>query len=306
VAEEYIHIRKSQVSFYKDIPLYYQPSEKKFVLYKVPGVTLNNMRVANGLVPDNLYINQKDKIRGIQEAQKGFNQRLKEDIRSNRPEKVKETLVNIMEETLKEPRSGSLEGVSETVAILVSEYTKEPDVIRNLLFVSSKDYTTVLHSINVMALVLGYAFYVSFSLAEKKVLGLSALLHDVGKTKIDTELLKASRRLTDEEFMELQQHTVLGFNILDNCKFGSSEVKLAALHHHERIDGSGYPNRITRISNISQIVSFIDCYEALTNDDRPYRRAMDPLKALELIRNDVGAKKFNRNIFEKFAYSLTR
>jgi len=157
-----------------------------------------------------------------------------------------------------------------------------------------------------MALVLGYAFFVSSSLAEKKVLGLSALLHDVGKTKIDTELLKASRRLTDEDFKELQRHTVLGFNILDNCKFGSSEVKFAALHHHERIDGSGYPNRITRISNISQIVSFIDCYEALTNDDRPYRRAMDPLKALELIKNDVEAKKFNRNIFKKFAYSLTR
>ena len=81
-----------------------------------------------------------------------------------------------MEETLTEPRSGSLEGVSETVEILVSEYTKEPDVIRNLLFVSSKDYTTVLHSINVMALALGYAFYVNSSLAEKRVLGLSAHL----------------------------------------------------------------------------------------------------------------------------------
>ena len=85
MAEEYLHVRKSQVSFDNDIPLYYQTSEKKFVLYKVPGVTLNNMRAANGLVPDNLYINQKVKIKGIQEAQKGFNQRLKEDIRSNRP-----------------------------------------------------------------------------------------------------------------------------------------------------------------------------------------------------------------------------
>ena len=305
MAEEYIQVRKSQVSFYKDIPLYYQTSENKFVLYKVPGITLNNMRVAKGLLPDNLYINQKDKIRGIQEAQKGFNRQLKEHIRSNRPEKVKETLVNIMEETLTEPRSGSLEGVSETVEILVSEYTKEPDVIRNLLFVSSKDYTTVLHSINVMALVLGYAFYVNCPLAEKKVLGLSALLHDVGKAKINTEVLKAPRRLTDEEFKELQRHTILGFNILNNCKFGSSEVKFAALQHHEKIDGSGYPNRITRISNVAQIVGFIDCYEALTNDDRPYRGAMDPLKALELIRSDVEAKKFNRNIFENFAYSLT-
>lgn len=304
--EEYIQARKSQFHFYEDVPLYHQTTENMFVLYKPAGITLNNMRLKDGRVPDRLYINQEDKIRGIQEVQKIFNQQLKENIRSNNPKKVKETIVNIMEETLKEPRSGSLEGVSETVEILVSEYTKNSDIIKNLLFISVKDYTTVLHSINVMVLLLVYASYLNCSLAEKKIWGLAALLHDVGKTKINTELLRASRKLTGKEFKEIQRHTILGYTILDKCKFGSPEIKLAALQHHERIDGSGYPNRITRISNISQIVSFFDCYEALTNDDRPYRRAMDPLKALELIRNDVEAKKFNRNIFEKFAYSLTR
>jgi HD-GYP domain-containing protein (c-di-GMP phosphodiesterase class II) len=79
---------------------------------------------------------------------------------------------------------------------------------------------------------------------------------------------------------------------------------LAALQHHEKLDGRGYPNKLTQISEVSQVIGFIDCYEALTNDDRPYRSAMDPLKALRLIKKDVEAGKFDKKIFEKFAYSL--
>jgi hypothetical protein len=126
-------------------------------MYKPKGVTLFDMRVEEGLVPEKLYLKHSDKLRGLQEAQRVFNRQLKEDIRSNNPEKVKETIVTIMEETLAEPRSGGLEGVAQTVNLLVSNYAQETDVIRHLLFVSDKDYTTVLHSINVMALVLNYA-----------------------------------------------------------------------------------------------------------------------------------------------------
>lgn len=304
--EEYIQVRKSQFHFYENVPLYFQTNEDIFVLYKPEGITLDNMRLKDGRVPDKLYINQEDKIKGIQEVQKIFNQQLKENIQSNSPKKVKETIVNIMEETLKEPRSGSLEGVSETVGILVNEYTKDSDIIKNLLFISSKDYTTVLHSINVMTLLLVYASYLNCSLAEKKIWGTAALLHDVGKTKINTELLKAPRKLTDKEFKEIQRHTTLGYTILENCKFDSPEIKLAALQHHERIDGSGYPKKTTHIDKLSQFLGFIDCYEALTNDDRPYRTAMDPFKALLLIKKDVEAKKFDRNIFETFTKSLAQ
>ena len=302
--QEYIPARTTQLNYYKDVPLYIQGKKQKFVLYKPPGMTLHDMRIAEGLHPNKLYIKQTDKIAGIQEVQKVFNQQLKENIQSKNSEKIKELLVNIMEETLTEPRSGSLEGVSDTVNILVTEYTETSDVIKNLWAVSSKDYTTVLHSINVMALVLSYAVFMDYSLPHKKILGLSALLHDVGKTKINTDLLTAPRKLTDEEFMEIQRHTTAGFTLLNNCKFESREIKLAALQHHEKLDGSGYPNGLTRISETSYIIGFIDCYEALTNDDRPYRSAMDPLIALKLIKKDVEAGKFDKKIFEKFTCSL--
>ena len=92
----------------------------------------------------------------------------------------------------------------------------------------------------------------------------------------------------------------------NHCKFGNPEVKLTALNHHEKLDGSGYPYGRKKISKFSQLIGFIDCYEALTNDDRPYRSAMDPFKALSLIRKDVESGKFNRKIFEQFAYSLNQ
>lgn len=302
--EQYIQARKSLLNFYKDVPLYYCTEDEKFVLYKSSGITLFELRIEEGLYPDKLYIRQEDKIRGIQEVQKVFNQQLKKDIGSGNPEKVKETLINIMEETLTEPKSGSLEGVSETMNIIVSEYAEHCDVMKNLLDVTSKDYTTAFHSINVMSLVLGYAFYVNYSLPQKKILGLSALLHDVGKTKTDTELLTMTEILTEEQFKEMQRHTIEGYNILSNCKFEDKEIKYTALNHHEKLDGSGYPYGKKKISETAQIIGLIDCYEALTNDDRPYRRATDPLSALTLIKKDVEEGKFNRNIFENFAYSL--
>ena len=301
---DYIEAKKSRLKHYQKISLYYQTKGRKFVLYKPPGKTIEEIRLEKEQIPGRLYIRQDDKIKGIQEIQKAFNRQLSNDVHSNNPDKVKETLVNIVQETLSEPRSGSLEGVSETVNILISEYTKDSDVLKNLLIVSKQDYSTVIHSINVMALVLGYANFIDCSLAEKKILGLSALLHDVGKTKIDTDLLTVPRKLSDEEFNEIKQHTIKGYDILNKCKFGYKEIALTALQHHEKLDGSGYPHGMTIIEKTAQIVGFIDCYEALTNDDRPYRNAMPPLKTLKLIKQDVESEKFSRNLFERFAYSL--
>ena len=300
----YIQARATQLNYYVNVPLYTQGKGHKFVLYKPSGKTLNDIRIAEGLHPKKLYIKQTDKIAGIQEVQKFFNQQLKENIQSNNSEKIRETVVSIVEETLTEPRSGSLEGVSDTVNILVDEYTQDKDVIKNLVDMSAKDYTTALHSVNLMALVLGYAAHVDCSPFEQKIMGLCALLHDVGKTRIDAKLLAAPKKLTDEEFIIMRRHVTAGFNILSGCKFESREIKLVALQHHEKLDGSGYPNKTRQLTELSKIIGFIDCYEALTSDDRPYRNSLEPLKALMFIKKEVEVGKFDKKIFEKFAYSL--
>ncbi len=302
--QEYIQARKSNLNYYQAVPLYYHSKDGSFVLYKHAGVRLSDIRIDQKRHPEKLYIKRTDKLSAIREVQSAFNKKLKKDIRSQSPSKVKDTIIAIVEETYDEPRSGSIEGLSETVNLLVSDLANETDVIRNLLFVSHKDYTTVLHSINVMALVIGYASNENYSLAEKKKMGLAALLHDVGKAKIATEILSAPRKLTNDEFKKMKSHTIVGHRILSSCKFASPEIKLSALQHHEKIDGNGYPRGINRISKVAQIVGLVDCYEALTSDDRPYRNALDPFKALTIIKDDVVAGKYSRKIFEKFCYSL--
>jgi len=305
MSPEMIRARKSQLKFYRDVALYKKDKREGFVLYKKAGMTLHDMRIEEEMYPTVLYIKQKDKIRGIQEAQKGFNKKLEADVKSGNPAKVKETLITVVEETLTEPRSGSLEGVSETVGILVSDYCKDPDVVKNLIDLSYTDYSTVLHSINVMAFALSFAFSLNYSQAEAKMLGLSALLHDVGKTKINKEILTAPRKLTDEEFEEIKSHTIIGYNILRNCKFNDRDISLSALEHHERLDGSGYPNNKTKINQTAQIIGIIDCYEALTNDDRPYRRSMEAFNTLnQIIGKDVKSGKFSKNLYSKLVRSL--
>jgi putative nucleotidyltransferase with HDIG domain len=251
-----------------------------------------------------LYLKKTDKAKGMRDVQKAFNKQLQDDIKSNNLENVKTTVVNLIDETFSDPSNGVLEGLSNTVSIIVGEYTNDAEVIKNFWRISDKDYTTALHSVNVMALAIRYAISRRYNKTKTKLLGLCALLHDVGKTKTDQDILTAPRKLSDEEFAKIKSHPLQGYNLLKRCKFSNPEVKLTALQHHERLDGSGYPSGLTHISEIAEIISILDCFEALTNDDRPYRDSMIPYNALDLIQKEVIAGKFDRDIYAKFLYSL--
>ncbi len=300
----YTKVRKSNLFLYQSVPLYFKANAERFGIYKPAGIYLKEMRVKENLIPRQLYLKKTDKAKGMRDVQKAFNKQLKYDIKSNNLQNVKTTVVQLVDEMFSEPSSGVLEGLSSTVNIIVGEYTNDPEIIKNFWQISDKDYTTAMHSVNVMALAIRYAISQRYNKIKTKLLGLCALLHDVGKTKTDQEILKAPRKLSDEEFAKIKSHPTQGYNLLKRCKFSNSEVKLTALQHHEKLDGSGYPNGLTHLSEFSRIISILDCFEALTNDDRPYRDSMIPFKALDLIQKDVIAGKLDRDIFAKFIYSL--
>lgn len=303
----FIRVKGSNLNFYRKVPFYYENSPDHYALYKPIGVTLSEMRIREGLHPKKLYIKRKNKIEAIQEVQREYNKEIKKCLRNKDLGKVRDVVREIVQVTLDEPVTGSLEGVSTTVGVLAAEVAKNRDVVKVLFDLTSKDYTTTRHSVNVMALALGYADHVDFDKHKKKILGISALLHDVGKSRIGTEILKSPSMLLDDQFKEMKKHTTKGYNILSACRFSNSEIKTTALEHHEKLDGSGYPHQKTHLSEFAQIVSIIDCYEALTNDERVYRKAVDPLAALGTIQTEiVDAGKFSRDIFKDFAYSLLK
>jgi putative nucleotidyltransferase with HDIG domain len=118
---------------------------------------------------------------------------------------------------------------------------------------------------------------------ELRALEAAALLHDTGKLAIPEHILNKPDRLTAAEFETMKQHASIGAEILSPIDFPFPVVPIVR-HHHENWDGSGYPDglRGEAIPIGARILSVVDCYDALTSD-RPYRRALAPAKALEII-----------------------
>ncbi len=299
----YIPVRASQIRYYRRVALYCETATHIFQVYKPAGIEISEVPNDQGIHP-RLFIHQGDRIEAIREVHKGFNIEIARSIETGDVTTVKSTLCSLMAETLAEPRSGTLQSLPETIAILVNGYSRQPGILRTFATISNKDYTTVIHSVNVMALTLSFCFYSGLPLPETRRLGLSALLHDVGKAEIPAEILSAPRRLTHEEFELIKAHPFIGERLIREISRIEKEVALGALQHHEKLDGSGYPRGLRKISFPGQLIGIVDCYEALTNEDRPYRRAKEPMETLKLLKVDVESGKFNRELFEKFCYSL--
>lgn len=192
---------------------------------------------------------------------------------NDEPQAIKDTLVTLVTETLSEPRAGTLSNLTSTVDVIVEGFSLNKDVMKTLAFLSDNDYTTAIHVVNVMALTIGYCEYTGLSHDETSKVGMMALLHDLGKTQVPPEILKSTGKLTNEEFGIMKSHPQIGADIIIADPDMPPGMEAGALEHHEKLDGSGYPKGITDISFAGRLIGIIDCYEALTGDERPYRRA---------------------------------
>lgn len=146
------------------------------------------------------------------------------------------------------------------------------------------DEYTFKHSVDVatMSMIVGK----KHGLNNKEVyeLGISGLLHDVGKSKIPNEILNKAAKLTDEEFAMMKQHTLFGYGILKDKKELSNSIKLGVLQHHEKMNGKGYPMGVgsDKINLFARIISVADIYDALVTE-RPYKKPFSPRDAVEMI-----------------------
>ncbi len=113
-------------------------------------------------------------------------------------------------------------------------------------------------------------------------IAMAGLLHDIGNVKVDPAIFNKPSGLTAEEIQEMRQHTVYGFKLLEGIASFNQGIWLAALQHHERIDGSGYPLKVKgeKIHPYAKIVAIADMYHAMTSN-RKYRKAESPYLVLE-------------------------
>ena len=146
------------------------------------------------------------------------------------------------------------------------------------------DEYTFKHSVDVATMAMIVAKKHGLSKQEVYELGISGLLHDVGKSKIPNEILNKAGKLTDDEFMMMKQHSLFGYQILKEKDDLSNSIKLGVLQHHEKMNAKGYPMGVSseKINLFARIISVADIYDALVTE-RPYKKPFSPRDAVEMI-----------------------
>lgn len=164
-------------------------------------------------------------------------------------------------------------------------------LINDIVFYGSGADSIYRHSINVA--VLSNLLGKWIGLEDKKVLLLtySGLLHDIGKTQIDSKIFSTNMPLTEDELKKMKSHPLLGYKIVNEINFLDKSVAQGILMHHERIDGSGYPLGLQndKISQFAKIISIADVFDAI-NSNRSYRKKKLPFEALEIIKEESFGK----------------
>jgi HD-GYP domain-containing protein (c-di-GMP phosphodiesterase class II) len=150
------------------------------------------------------------------------------------------------------------------------------------------------HDRRVALLAAGLGRALGMPVEEQEILARAGLLHDVGKLGIPREILLKNGPLTEEEWRIMRTHPELGTQMAASM-FGSTDrfarEMLAVLHHHERMDGGGYPHGLAsaEIPIEARIVAVADTFDALTSD-RPYRKACSAREARRVLREEAGSR----------------
>jgi HD-GYP domain-containing protein (c-di-GMP phosphodiesterase class II) len=184
--------------------------------------------------------------------------------------------------------AASLGKLDEIAKSMVSCVEEDPTCVSALGKLANHDYYTYYHSARVSAYALAIAMHLSLKdPAHLTELATGALLHDVGKSKIDLSVLNKSGAFTPQEWELMKQHPVFGEAIVSDSLLAVMP-RSVILHHHERFDGTGYPHHLTERELLEEvkIVAFADVFDALTTN-RPYQVSRTHFEALDFIHHKL-------------------
>ena len=187
---------------------------------------------------------------------------------------------------------------------LVDTLETNPNELVRIADLKSYDDYTYNHSLSVAVLSIAIGQSMGASPEMLRLLGRSAIMHDIGKMFVPLEILNKPARLTDSEFTVMKSHPKYGYDYLVAGDIGDEIIRMGVLQHHEKIDGSGYPDGLAgdNIPIPSNIISVADVYDAVTSY-RSYRTPMAPADAIELIMSSVGTA-FEYDVVKAFLDKL--
>ncbi|OYY92860.1 MAG: phosphodiesterase [Hydrogenophilales bacterium 28-61-23] len=178
-------------------------------------------------------------------------------------------------------RQIEIEQIEPLVENMIDSIFRNQDALLPLARLKDHDNYTFQHSVSVCALLVSFARGLKLERSIIKEIAIGGLLHDVGKAKVPDNILNKPAKLTDAEFGKMKSHVVQSIVILHNTP-GISQIALdVAGQHHERFDGTGYPNNLKgdEISLYGRMGAIVDVYDAITSD-RVYHKGMAPTAAL--------------------------
>ena len=173
------------------------------------------------------------------------------------------------------------EQARELVEEISASVQRHPNALISLARLKHADEYTYMHSVAVCALMIALARQLGLDEPLVREAGLAGLLHDIGKMQVPMELLNKPGRLDEQEFARVREHPRRGLDILMLGRQVGALVLDVCLHHHEKLDGTGYPHRLAgeQISLFARMGAVCDIYDAITSD-RPYKAGWDPAESI--------------------------
>jgi putative nucleotidyltransferase with HDIG domain len=195
-------------------------------------------------------------------------------------------------------------GAQKLVEEISYSISRNPGALISLARLKTADDYTYMHSVAVCALMITLSKQLKLDAAQTRSAGIAGLLHDLGKALMPNEILNKPGKLTDGEFAIIKKHPEEGHKLL-LASTGADAVALdVVLHHHEKTDGSGYPERLKdkEISLFAKMGAVCDVYDAITSN-RPYKTGWDPAESLRKMA-DWANGHFDPLVFQAFVKSL--
>lgn len=167
------------------------------------------------------------------------------------------------------------------------EVSKERNILSQMRLLNQKDDYTFNHSLAVSVLSISLGKWNDYSEEQIFDLAITGLFHDIGKLQVPDEIINKSGTLTEEEYDLVKKHSRYGYEMLAETGMFNENILLGILQHHEKTDGSGYPESLKgeEIHEYAKIVSICDVYHALISK-RSYKDKKNPLKVADYIRNE--------------------
>jgi putative nucleotidyltransferase with HDIG domain len=216
---------------------------------------------------------------------------------------AKAAVVSMFEE-VRMGKAVDVGGARQLVEDIADSVSRNPGAIISLARLKTADDYTYMHSVAVCAMMVALAKQLGLDEIQTRSCGMAGLLHDLGKVATPTEVLNKPGKLTDAEFDIIRIHPTEGYKML-MTSHGVDQVALdVVLHHHEKMDGSGYPERLKgdQISLYAKMGAVCDVYDAITSN-RPYKAGWDPAESLRQMA-EWAKGHFDPVVFQAFVKSM--